>query len=213
MRGLASKYGAGAQRVGLRVAFPTGVLTVAALLLVGLVGFGVGAALHGGAGAASAAPLATTHIKLDIMPAKPLGPAQNWPAYLPSTNLTVPANSLITVTIRNFDLGDMNVPADFPFSAVQGTVGGVAYADGHPYSLLGLDKSAHTFTIPQLHVNVPIPGDAANGSYVTVTFSFRSTSAGKYYWQCFIPCGTGPNGFGGPMGAPGFMRGSFTITS
>lgn len=60
---------------------------------------------------------------------------------------------------------------------------------------------AHTFTIPALHLNVPIPGDVAPGaSYVTVTFTFRTEAAGVYRWRCFAPCGKGPDGESGPMG-------------
>lgn len=68
--------------------------------------------------AASSAP--TTHLTLDILPVRPGGPAENWPAYMPTSSTNLPANSVITVTIRNFDLGDDSLPAGSPLLSVQG---------------------------------------------------------------------------------------------
>ena len=139
------------------------------------------------------------------------GYQKDWPAYTPNT-LVVPANSLVTVTIRNYDLGDTPPPKGFPFTTVQGIVGGVAYADGHAYTALAPEKVAHTFTVPQLHINVPVPGDTTTGKpYVEVSFSFRTGAAGSYYFQCFDPCGTGSSGWEGPMATKGYMRGTLTV--
>jgi hypothetical protein len=131
-------------------------------------------------------------------------------AYSPG-DLTVPANSLVTLTIRNYDLGDTPLPATSPYAVVHG-VEGSATMDGHPYQALNPAKVAHTFTIPALHLNVPIPGDAAPGAaFVTVTFTIRTGAAGSYMWQCFAPCGTGPDGESGPMGTMGDMMGYLII--
>ena len=160
---------------------------------------------------ALAASATTRHVALDIMPAKPGGPAANWPAYIASTPLTVPANTVVTVTIRNFDLGDAALVSDSPLAKVQGTINGAASVDGQQYRALDAAKVAHTFTIPQLGLNVPIPGDAPNNaSYLTITFSFRTGSAGTYTFQCFAPCGT-DNGFGGPMASMAYMKGTLTV--
>jgi hypothetical protein len=162
-------------------------------------------------GRISAASITTRRVALDIMPVKAGGPAQNWPAYVASTPLRVPANTVVTVTIRNFDLGDAALTPDSPLARVEGTVGGVAIADGKTYTALDPAKVAHTFTIPQLGLNVPIPGDAVNNaSYVAVTFSFRTHGAGSYIFQCLAPCGTG-TGFGGPMQSMAYMRGTLTV--
>jgi hypothetical protein len=134
------------------------------------------------------------------------------PAYMPSTNLVLPAQALVTITIVNQDLGDTPLPAGSPFRQVTGTTGGVAYVDGHAYRALNVSQVAHTFTIPQLGVNVPIPGDVPAGQKgVTVTFSFRTGNAGTYLWRCMDPCGSGLSGWDGPMAMPGYMQGTLTL--
>jgi hypothetical protein len=136
---------------------------------------------------------------------------KDWPAYAPST-LVVPAHSLVTITIRNYDLGDTPLPKGSPYATVQGIVGGVAYADGHAYSTLAPEKVAHTFTMPQLNINVPVPGDTATGKpYVEVSFTFRTGAAGSYYFRCLDPCGIGSIGWEGPMITKGYMLGTLTV--
>jgi hypothetical protein len=152
------------------------------------------------------------HVTLDIMPVKPGGPAENFAAYVPSTVVRVPARSLVTFTIRNFDLDPAALPAGSPAARVQGTVGGVAYVDGTAYTSLDVGGIAHTFTVAALNLNVPIPGHAASGeSYVTVTFEIRTGQAGAYDWRCWAPCGDGPDGQAGPMADAAFMRGTLFV--
>ena len=159
---------------------------------------------------AHAASLKHVQLNLSIVINQP-GYQKDWPAYAPNT-LVVPANSMVTVTLRDYDLGDTPLPNNSPFTKVQGTLSGVAFADGQAYSTLAPEKVAHTFTIPQLHINVPLPGDGAKGaSYDTITFTFRTGAAGSYYFQCFDPCGTGASGWEGPMVTRGYMHGTFTV--
>jgi hypothetical protein len=165
---------------------------------------------HAAPSAAHAATLKHVQVNLSIVINQP-GMQKDWPGYTPS-NLVVPANSIVTVTLRDYDLGDTPLPNNSPFTKVQGTLGGVAYADGNAYSSLAPEKVAHTFTIPQLNINVPLPGDGAKGtSYDTITFTVRTGASGSYYFQCFDPCGTGANGWEGPMVTKGYMHGSFTV--
>lgn len=165
---------------------------------------------HAGPAVAHAAPLRHVQVSLSIVINQP-GMQKDWPAYRPS-NLVVPANSLVTVTLRDYDLGDTPLPSNSPFTTVQGTQGGLASADGKACSSLAPEKVAHTFTIPQLHINVPLPGDGAKGaSYDTITFTLRTGAAGTYSFQCFDPCGTGANGWEGPMVTKGYMYGSLTV--
>ena len=147
---------------------------------------------------------------MDIVINQP-GLQKDWPAFS-SSKLVVPANSLVTVTIRDYDLGNTPMFQNSAYTTVQGTVGTIATADGQNYSSLAPDKIAHTFTIPQLDVNVPLPGDGAQGKdYNTVTFSFRTGAAGTYTFRCYDPCGTGPMGMMGPMMTQGYMIGTLTV--
>ena len=139
------------------------------------------------------------------------GMQQDWPAFSPN-NLVLPANSLVTLTVRDSDMGDTPVPKGSPFTTVQGVVGGVAYADGHAYRALAPDKIDHTFTVPQLNVNVPLPGDPTTGKpYGVVTFTFRTGAAGTYYFNCLVPCGTGSGGWEGAMVTKGYMIGTVIV--
>ncbi len=136
------------------------------------------------------------------------------PTYLPTTSLYVPAHSMVTVTIVNYDIGDTDLPAGSPFANVSNVVGGSAKVDGSPYTQLDITKVAHTFTIPQLNVNVPIPGDSPTGaSSLTVTFSFMTGAPGVYDWRCMDPCGSGSSGWGGPMATMGQMEGTLTVVA
>jgi hypothetical protein len=153
-------------------------------------------------------------VALDILPVKPGGPATQYAAYQPSTVLTVQAQAVVMVTIRNFDLDPTPLPVGSPYLVVQGTVGGVAYADGTAYRALDPRFIAHTFTIPELHLNVPIPGHSAAGKpYVTIQFQLHTGKAGVYSWRCFAPCGDGPAGQSGPMSEDGYMRGTLFVHS
>jgi hypothetical protein len=151
-------------------------------------------------------------IALDIMSVKPGGPATNFAAYLPTTTLSAPAQSVVSFTIRNFDLDAALLPDGSQVYQVQGTVGGVAYADGKAYTSLDRTRIAHTFSVPALHLNVPIPGASASGKrYVTVTFRVRTGSAGVYAWRCMAPCGEGQDGQSGPMADENYMRGTLFV--
>jgi heme/copper-type cytochrome/quinol oxidase subunit 2 len=149
-------------------------------------------------------------LNLNIVINQP-GMQKDWPGYAPN-HLVVPANSIVTITLRDYDLGDTPLPNNSPFTTVQGTVGSRATVDGKVYSSLAPDKVAHTFTISQLHINVPLPGDAPKGAtYDTITFTFHTGKAGTYTFQCLDPCGTGSTGWMGPMVTKGYMMGTLTV--
>jgi hypothetical protein len=46
---------------------------------------------------------------------------------------------------------------------------------------------------------------------VVTEFSFITGAPGQYIWQCFDPCGSNFNGFGGPMATRGYMSGTLTV--
>jgi hypothetical protein len=139
-----------------------------------------------------------------------------------STIFTVPANSVVRVTIYQFDSG---TGLRNPFLAeAQGTVGGMT-VDGKPTAAIDPDSASHTFAVPELGVFVPlegVPDDAKNPcpngpcslsyDHRTITFSFRTGKKGRYHWQCFVPCAAGSvTGNGAPMQTLGYMDGFLDV--
>jgi hypothetical protein len=156
----------------------------------------------------------------------------NWVSYLinshgrwvHSADYTVPANSIVHVTLYQFDspTGLRN-----PFlSQVQGTIGGTMTVDGKTVNTISPEEASHTFAVPELGVFVPLPGvpeeaktpcaeapcEPSTSDHRTVTFSFRTGKKGRYHWQCFVPCGAGfIAGNGGPMQTLGYMDGFIDV--
>jgi hypothetical protein len=148
-------------------------------------------------------------------------------AWIHTTLFQVPAGSKIDMTILGYD---GCTPLRNPYwGRVTGTAGNVEYVNGKPISALNSWSGcnvAHTFSIPQLGLNVPMasPSLTANlcgtspctsGPHEVVTFSFTTPrSGGSYFWQCRVPCGGGfLDGFGGPMQTIGFMTGTMQVVS
>jgi hypothetical protein len=142
--------------------------------------------------------------------------AGNWRR---NTTFEVPANTVVRVTIYQFDSasGLRN-----PFiSQVAGTVGGVMLLDGKLTRAIPPEEASHAFAIPQLGLSVPLEGVSENARNVceqapcslanahhTISFLFHTPAKGLYRWQCFVPCAAGfIEGFGGPMQTVGYMGG------
>jgi hypothetical protein len=157
-----------------------------------------------------------------------LAGSKSWVSYLVrqhgrwghTTVFTVPAHSLVHVTIYNFD-GASGLRNPF-LSQVQGTVGGTMQINGgKPTDVINPDDASHTFTVPQLNISVPllgVPDDAKHQcaempcslkeAHETMTFTFRTGKPGRFRWQCFVPCAAGfIDGFAGPMQTIGYMDG------
>jgi hypothetical protein len=161
-----------------------------------------------------------------------LGGSKSWVSYLVrqhgqwghTTVFTVPAHSLVHVTIYNFD-GASGLRNPF-LSQVQGTVGGKMLISGptapsKPTDVINPDDASHTFTVPQLGISVPllgVPDNAKNQcpempcslkrAHETITFTLRTGKPGRFRWQCFVPCAAGfIDGFAGPMQTIGYMDG------
>jgi hypothetical protein len=155
-----------------------------------------------------------------------------------TTYYKVPPNSIIHVTIYQFD-SQTGLRNNF-LGEIRGTVGGVAsYTDtgqtgkgsglptynNTPLSVLPPALAAHTFTVPDLDLSVPLVGISNATSNVcavapcsmkyahtTITFSFRSPASGTYRFQCLVPCAFGfLYGFGGPMQTIGYMDGLIEV--
>jgi len=166
------------------------------------------------------------------------GAHPEWVTYCPSTSIKVPADSVVTVTIMQYDSATTLHNAFF--DRVRGTVGGIMTVNGKPLQQLSPDAAGHTFTIqtppnarePYMFVSVPllgVPDNAPNAVTINgnpyprpnvIVFRFRTGAAGTYVWHCYIPCGTGLAGdgltgqdnFGGPMATTGYMSGTLTVT-
>jgi heme/copper-type cytochrome/quinol oxidase subunit 2 len=161
------------------------------------------------------------NLRLDIQVEVGVGPHADWLGYQthtksphPGTIFTVPRNSLVTVTIHNFD--SATAPRNEFFSLVQGTVGGTEIVNGKTIKIMNPDVMSHTFTIPDFGVSVPMLGvsDTAKPTdFQTMKFTFKTPDrTGVFRWQCIVPCGSGTYGNGGPMGELGYMQGLITLT-
>jgi hypothetical protein len=155
------------------------------------------------------------------------GAHPDWVTYGPTSNLRVPAHSLVTVTIKQYDSGD-TITNPY-FAKVHGTVDGTMTVDGKVETETDADSVGHTFTLhaaptnqDPLFVSVPLPAEAddapvaAGSDYPSphvVTFSFITGGKGDYVWNCEFPCGDGFYAkFGGPMSTRGYMSGTLTVS-
>ena len=158
-------------------------------------------------------------------------PQIDWVSYCPSTSFQVPANSLITVVISNYDGASTLINNEF--QQVRGTIGGVEMVNNKPINTVDATKVAHTFTLQSapnasypIFVSVPLLGVAddaptpvtINGnSYPKpniISFQFRTGPPGTYIWHCYDPCGEDrvpPFGFTGAMSTTGYMAGTLTV--
>jgi len=140
-----------------------------------------------------------------------------------ATTYTLPANTLVHVTIYEFDsqTGLRN-----PFiSQATGTVGGNFVLNGKPTQAVDPTTASHVFAIPEIGLSVPLPGVSSSAKnpcanapcslsndHETIAFTFRTPGAGLYRWQCFVPCALGfIDGFGGPMQTVGYIDGFIKV--
>jgi hypothetical protein len=174
----------------------------------------------------------SVHLTLQTVASFGHKPHPDWVSYLAknpagkwvhSTVLRVPANSVVKMTIYQYDTatGLRN-----PFWGLpEGIIGGMMTVDGKQLKKLNPDLASHTFAIPDLGVTVPLKGVPDNAknqcsvapctqaqAHTTITFSFRTGKPGKVRWQCFVPCAAGfILGFGGPMQTLGWMDGTLEV--
>ncbi len=175
----------------------------------------------------------SARLTLQTVPTYGHHPFPDWVSYLAkdssgrwqhTTIFKVPANTLVTVTIYQYD-GASGLRNAF-LSGVSGTTGGIETINGTPQHGIDPDNAAHTFTVPDLNINVPLPGINPNAkntcsttpctlaeAHNTITFSFRSPASGTYRWQCFVPCAAATLfGNGGPMQTIGYMSGLIEVS-
>ncbi len=124
---------------------------------------------------------------------------------------TVQVGERVTVKIVSFDDGTAPLMgAQMMFAKVQGSTTGQETVAGHAISSVSDTNVAHTFTVPGLSFNMPIPA-APTGKSVTVVATFVPTKTGTFTWQCYAPCGAGTNGMGGAMSTMKWMEGSIKV--
>jgi hypothetical protein len=139
-----------------------------------------------------------------------------------SANIALPAGRLIELVIVNYDDGNASLTSP-QYANVQGTVNGtITFANndnvnssqgakgivvkgGQTVSTVPLTDIAHTFTIPSLNINIPIPVSS------TVTAFIKIDKAGTYTWFCETTCGSGDTGLEGAMATPGWMTGNVVV--
>lgn len=189
----------------------------------------------------------SANLTLQVVGAYGHHPFPDWVSYLVknpqgkwvhTTIYKLPAHTLVHVTIYQFD-SQTGLRNNF-LAQVRGTVGGVAnytdtgntgkgsglpVYDNTPVSVLPPATPAHTFTVPDLDLSVPLVGISnatsnvcgaapctMNYAHTKITFSFRTPGAGSYRWQCLVPCAFAfLYGFGGPMQTIGYMDGLLEV--
>lgn len=142
---------------------------------------------------------------------------------LSSANISLPAHRLIKLVIICYDDGPANLTSP-QYDTVAGTLNnvvtevnndnvnssqgtsGIQINGGETVSNVSPDNIAHTFTIPQVGLNIPIEPSS------TVTAYFTLNETGTFTWFCMTECGAGPTGILGAMATAGWMTGSVTVS-
>lgn len=135
-----------------------------------------------------------------------------------SSTISLPAHRLIQLTIVSYDTPTPGSTNDQ--GKVTGTVGGNVFLMngtiatignmtwGHSVTSVPAAALAHTFTLPDLGVNIPVVG----GSTIVAYLSFNK--AGTYTWICKTPCGfpapADPSSTGA-MAMNGWMTGQIVV--
>jgi microcystin-dependent protein len=130
------------------------------------------------------------------------GKVPNAPSTALNNNITVTHGVPIKFVISNLDdaiLQNFTGQATVPFTFYNNTDSGqmaVQYSQGEAVSEVAI---SHTFTLPDLQVNIPIPPDTM------VVFTYTFSSPGVYLYLCITPCGPG-------MGLNGYMQGYIIVS-
>jgi uncharacterized protein YndB with AHSA1/START domain len=126
------------------------------------------------------------------------------------SDVTVHAGSQVTLTITNAD--DGTAPLTSALATYEQIQGGTETVDGTPTTSIPNADISHTFSVPDLGVNVVIPAVPKGQTTNTVAFTFTPTKTGTFTWHCFAPCGDGSDGMQGAMATMGWMEGNITVS-
>ncbi|NMM24350.1 MAG: hypothetical protein HHJ11_12790 [Phycicoccus sp.] len=132
---------------------------------------------------------------------------EHWPAMAPS-DVTFAKGDTVVLTIKEYDDMMSALPAGSPYNDVKG---GTMTVDGVATTTVPNSMLSHTFSIPELGLNVPLV-KAPEGKFSTTVFTFKVDKAGTYTWRCFTPCGGDPKGMGGSMATKGWMQGNVVVS-
>jgi hypothetical protein len=210
-------------------------ITIATAIVCVVIGLYIGLYLVNVPGSVAATQTATgAQLYLATVPAAALNDSHpTWVSYYAvnassqdwqhKTTYVLPANTLVHVTIFNYDSASgLRNPW---FGQATGTVGGVITLNGKQAPAINNVDASHVFSIPQIGLAVPLLGVSAtaknpcsnapcslSNDHTVTSFTFRTPGKGLYRWQCFVPCAAGfIAGFGGPMQTVGYMDGFIKV--
>ena len=132
---------------------------------------------------------------------------EHWPAMAPS-DLKFAKGDNVVLTIKEYDDAPTALPEGSAYNAV---AGGTMTVDGVATTTVSNADIAHTFSIPELGINIPL-SKAPEGKFSTTVFTFKVDKAGSYTWRCLTPCGGEPAGMGGAMATKTWMQGNMIVT-
>ena len=118
-------------------------------------------------------------------------------------NITVTNGTTVKFVVTSWDNAineNYSAVASTPFTAYNDTASGQvasSYSQGQSISVMPI---GHTFSIPSMNVNVPIPPTTA------VIFSLTFSKPGVFMYTCESPCGPG-------MNETGYMQGYIIVNS
>ena len=215
------------------------VLTVGSMLVLLVVGIGIGWGFQGASAPGSGGAVTTTtqvqgvdSVTLVVTTGSIYNSTVgDQPAFFvltsdglkSSANLAFPANTLIKLTIVNYDDGNASLTSN-QYTKVTGTVngtmtfannddvnatqgaGGIVLRGGETVSNVSADMIAHTFTIPSLNINIPIPVSSTVVAYIKIA------QTGTFSWYCETACGAGTDGILGAMDTAGWMTGHVDVS-
>ena len=210
-------------------------ITIFAAIVCVVIGLYIGLYLTSVPGSAAATQTSSgVQLNLGTVPAAALNdPHPTWVSYYVvdarsqnwqhETTFVLPANTLVHVTIFNYD--SASALRNNWFGQSTGTVGGVITVNGKTTQGIDPDSASHVFSIPQIGLAVPLEGISDNAKnpcsnapcslsfdHTITSFTFRTPGKGLYRWQCFVPCAAGYiAGFGGPMQTVGYMDGFIKV--
>ena len=167
-----------------------------------VVAFGIGAGLIIALPPTSSSTTGPTTVSYENLTIN-INTTNGWPQYTPA-NFSVPAGIVVfTITDNDSPTAWSSCPC-----VVTGTRGSVEEINGTPTHIVPQTNVAHTFNIPSLGLSIYTPG----GGTIT-EFTVDLLNPGTFTWFCMAPCGAGADPYDTPpMGVPGFMTGTMTIT-